>query len=363
MIVVLGILEVCVRIFFPQERAIYIADPLIRTIHKANIDTIREKQDEIKAHIVTNKQGFAGQDFVLEKPAGTYRIAAMGDSFTEAFDVDVDKSFPTLLQNMLTESTHTPYQVYNFGMSGDGATLELLTYEKYASTYKPDLVLWQIYLGNDLADDMLLRADGTATGTSASAPTETHTGFLRSFLSNSFQSPRFFIREFEKIAVAREMMARYGIVSRQLSNYDEQRAYPFVYDVYNAGEKTVFTDNFALMCDSIKRFKSETAQNGTKLAVVIIPAREEVIDSDWENLLNQYPEMKTKTWDRLQPQQKVLDCLTKEGISYADMYPVFRAKQNQDTGEGRVYYYTDQHINEGGHALVAKSVFDLLSKK
>lgn len=359
LIIAFALVEIGVRVFVPQERPIFIADPLIRTIHKANIDTIREKGTEVKAHIQTNAQGFVGEDFVHEKPAGTYRIAAIGDSFTEAFDVDVDKSFSALIATQLTDAHQTPYQVYNFGISGSGSTLEYLTYTKYAQSYSPDLVLWQIYLGNDLADDLLLRADSLSTSTATTTTTtETHTGYLRSFLSNTFQSPRFFIREFEKISAVHEMLARYGIVSRMLSHYDEERTYPFVYDVYNSGETTVFTKNFSHMCDSVKEFNKETTAHGTRLVVLIIPAREEVIDEEWNAILEQYPTMKDKTWDRLLPQKQLKKCLEQEGVSYVDMYPVF--KQQIASGAPRMYYYTDQHINGVGHETVSKSVVDYL---
>src|SRR3989344_4902033 len=210
--------ELLVRIFVPQERPLFIADPLIRTIHRSDVDTIR-KGSEYQAHIRTNTQGFVGDDFIVEKPTGTYRIAALGDSFTEAFDVDIDKSYTVLLERMLTESRKTLQQVYNFGISGAGSTHELLTYTKYAATYNPDMVLWQIYLGNDLADDLLLRTDGMGTST----VTEARTGTVRAFLSNNFQSLRFFIREFEKITAVHDLLARYSIVSRQLDYYDAGR--------------------------------------------------------------------------------------------------------------------------------------------
>jgi len=346
--------ELLVRIFAPQERPLFIADPLIRTIHKPNVDTMR-KGPEYQAHIHTNAQGFIGKDFSIEKPPGTYRIAALGDSFTEALDVDVDKSYTALLEGMLTESHKTPYQIYNFGISGAGSTHELLTYTKYAAAYNPDMVLWQVYLGNDLADDLLLRADGMGTSTA----TEARTGTLRAFLSNNFQSPRFFIREFEKIEAVHELLTRYSIVSRQLDYYDAGRAYPFVYDVYNAGEKTVFSENFSLMCDFVHEFKSETSARGDRLVVLLIPAREQVLDEEWEKILDAFPEMKKKTWNRLQPLEKMRACLDQESVPYVDLYPIFKAALN--AGNERMYYHTDPHLNEYGHTLVAKSVFDFLS--
>ena len=346
--------EMLVRVFAPQERPLFAADPLIRTIHKSNVDTIR-KGSEYQSHIRTNAQGFVGEDFIVKKPPGTYRVAALGDSFTEAFDVDVDKSYAALLAGMLAQARKTPYQVYNFGISGAGSTHELLTYTQYAAAYDPDLVLWQIYLGNDLADDLLLRADGLGT----SSVTKARTGALRAFLSNNFQSPRFFIRKLERISAVHDVLARYSIVSRQLDYYDTERAYPFVYDVYNEGEQTVFSENFSLMCDFVREFKRETAARGSSLAVVIIPAREQVIDEEWQKILDAFPEMKEKKWNRLQPLEKLRACLDQETVPYADLYPVFMSAQS--AGGERAYYRTDPHLNPYGHELVAKSVFDLLS--
>lgn len=345
--------EVLVRIFAPQERGLFIADPYIRTIHKPNVETIR-KTVEYESRMKTNSQGFVGEDFSLAKGENTYRIATLGDSFTEAFDVDLDKSYSSLLEKTLdSASGELDYQVYNFGVSGSASTHELLTYKHYASVYQPDIVIWQIYLGNDLADDLLLRSNIESAG----APTieEARTGTLRAFLSNNFHSPRFFLRQLEKISAIRDVLAKYNIISRQLDTYDAKRSYPFIYDVFNVGEDTIFTENFPLTCEFVEQFKDETTKNNSNLIVLLIPSKEEVIDEEWDKLLAQFPEMKGKTWNRLQPLERLRPCLEEKEVAYVDMYPIF--KEIIDTGGERMYYSTDVHLNSYGHQLVAEALF------
>src|SRR3989344_169205 len=98
------VVEIFVRIFFPQERQLFMADPggKIRTVHVPNVDT-EKKTSEYTARIHTNAQGFNGNDFEADKPDGTFRIATLGDSFTEAFQVNYDKNYSVLLEEKLNQ--------------------------------------------------------------------------------------------------------------------------------------------------------------------------------------------------------------------------------------------------------------------
>lgn len=355
LLVLFGVVEITVRIFAPQSGRTFIADPFIRTIHAKNVST-RQEREGVVAFSKTNEQGFIGDDFVTEKKENTFRIAVIGDSFTEAFEVGTDNSFTALLEKSLNgKNGPSSYETYNFGISGAGSTHELLTYEHYAKKYNPDMVIWQIYLGNDLSDDLLL-IDNIKDGESPDA-TEAQTGYLRAFFSNNFHSPRFFLRKIEKIKAIYSLIARYNIVSRNqhfYDNPDKQNTYPFIYDIFNSAEKTIFTNNFSLTCEFAKEFKEKTFRDNVPLLVVLIPSKYQVLEGDWEKLLSKFPSMQEKTWDRLQPSIPIRKCLGEQKIDYIDMYPIFE-KIIQDGGE-RMYFVTDDHFNVFGHQLTAEAI-------
>jgi len=344
----LVLLEIGVRIFSPQERALFRADPYIRTSHLPNINTVR-KTTEYTAKIKTNPQGFVGNNFTIAKPPGTYRIATVGDSFTEAFQVNYDQSYSAVLEKNLNQSVAAarPFQVYNFGVSGFGTALELLTYQHYIRQYHPDLLVLQYYAGNDVTDDLLLAS-------SPAAPQDYNgvwLGRLRAWLSNQLQSPRFILRRLEQSKAITDVLARYRIATRANDFYNQPGRYPFLFDIYNQSDQTVFKNAWSANCQTIKQFQAATTADGIPLLIVLIPHRFELFPADWQATLQQYPTMQTEKWDLDQPLRRARQCFQSADISYIDMQTIFRAKLA--AGVPRMYYYSDDHFDANGHAIIA----------
>ena len=90
-----------------------------------------------------NYLGFNDEDYPVAKRPNTFRIAVLGDSFTEAFQVPRDQSFHTLLEKKLNEisSGNRRFEVLAFGRSGQGTRFQLEIYEKLVRYYNPDLVI------------------------------------------------------------------------------------------------------------------------------------------------------------------------------------------------------------------------------
>ena len=78
------------------------------------------------------------------------RIAIIGDSYIEAFQVDVDKSYPSLLRNEI----NTDYDVYSIGKSGAPLS-EYLNYSRYIKKYfDPDIFIFNV-VHNDYDESIL----------------------------------------------------------------------------------------------------------------------------------------------------------------------------------------------------------------
>jgi lysophospholipase L1-like esterase len=91
------------------------------------------------------------------KRPGVFRILALGDSFTWGANVQMNYTYPKLLEWMLNEGGERRYEVYNFGVNGAGTADELDLLEKLA-VHEPDLVLIGYFL-NDPAKDSELAED------------------------------------------------------------------------------------------------------------------------------------------------------------------------------------------------------------
>ncbi len=115
-----------------------------------------EFKSEGHAHVRVNSAGFRDRERALAKPKGTVRIAVLGDSYIEGLQVELDKTFPAVLERQLNDCGAfggAAVEVLNFGVSSYGTAQQLLTYRYHASKYSPDLVLAAVFVGNDIRNN------------------------------------------------------------------------------------------------------------------------------------------------------------------------------------------------------------------
>jgi hypothetical protein len=96
------------------------------------------------------------REYARAKPAGVYRIAVLGDSYSEAMQVPRSQTYWALLAGRLAACGFRdarPVEVLNFGVSGYGTAQEVLALESTALGYRPDLVLLQFTNGNDVRNN------------------------------------------------------------------------------------------------------------------------------------------------------------------------------------------------------------------
>lgn len=111
------------------------------------------KQYEGQSWIQINSDGWRGPEVALKHPPGTFRIALLGDSYIEAFEVPFQKTMGEILEPRLAALRGTPVEVLNFGEGGYGTTQQLLTLQHEVWKYSPDLVLLAVTTGNDISDN------------------------------------------------------------------------------------------------------------------------------------------------------------------------------------------------------------------
>ncbi|WP_156797793.1 SGNH/GDSL hydrolase family protein [Synechococcus sp. CB0205] len=117
----------------------------------------REGRGEVRI----NRAGFRGRDVDQSPAPRVLRIAVLGDSFTEALQVDEQQSFVQQLQERLASADHCSLrrkdsagvEVLNFGVGAYGTGQQLLTWRHLARRYRPDWVLLVVYPGNDFTDN------------------------------------------------------------------------------------------------------------------------------------------------------------------------------------------------------------------
>jgi lysophospholipase L1-like esterase len=85
-------------------------------------------------------------DYPIDKPPNTYRIIALGDSYTFGLGVDTKDNWPEQLEDQLNKNINCnqnkKFEVINLAMSGYGVEYISHRYLTRGIKYKPDLIIW-----------------------------------------------------------------------------------------------------------------------------------------------------------------------------------------------------------------------------
>ena len=92
--------------------------------------------------LVTNSQGLRDREYSIAKPAHTFRVAVLGDSFTMPAGVRIEDSFHSRIEDELNASRkERHWEFLNFGVSAYQLTQYLAVLKEKAIRYDPDLIL------------------------------------------------------------------------------------------------------------------------------------------------------------------------------------------------------------------------------
>jgi hypothetical protein len=89
-----------------------------------------------------NQYGYLGPDYSPEKKAGTLRIALLGDSYVESFQLFRRDQFHSIIENKLSQNLGMPVEVLNFGRSGFDLADMYAYQQTFVKRFHPDLVVY-----------------------------------------------------------------------------------------------------------------------------------------------------------------------------------------------------------------------------
>jgi len=84
-------------------------------------------------------------NYAVEKPADTFRIITLGDSFTYGANVNTKDNWTEKLEDLLNsdqEINHLKFEVINLGVSGFDIPYLIKRYQDIGAKYHPDLIIW-----------------------------------------------------------------------------------------------------------------------------------------------------------------------------------------------------------------------------
>lgn len=95
----------------------------------------------LEGPVETNSYGFFDGEHSLQKPAGTIRIAVLGDSVARGWGVSRDQRFDHVLENQLNRDLGQHFEVLNFAVPGYRLTQILDVALEKAQRWQPDVYL------------------------------------------------------------------------------------------------------------------------------------------------------------------------------------------------------------------------------
>jgi lysophospholipase L1-like esterase len=146
--------EIAARIVFPappdptrQPQIVYQIDPELRYILAPNQ---RGWIDD--GFVTTNSLGFRGPEVALPKPAGRFRIVAIGDSLTFGWGVNDDETFCRRLEQLVASRfPGRDVDFVNLAVGGYNTRQEVGLLRRHVDRLQPDLVLVGLY-SNDIPE-------------------------------------------------------------------------------------------------------------------------------------------------------------------------------------------------------------------
>jgi hypothetical protein len=112
---------------------------------------------ETRQYVRVNTRGFHDQEREYAKPQNTLRIAVLGNSWTEALQVPLDKNYCAVLEKNLQLRGcfgGKNVEVLNFGVAGYSTAQELLVLREEVWKYHPDEVMVALYPARDIANNV-----------------------------------------------------------------------------------------------------------------------------------------------------------------------------------------------------------------
>jgi hypothetical protein len=306
-----------------------------------------------------NSHGLRDREIPYERQ-GIFRILVLGDSFTEGLQVPVESTFSKLLEQRLG-SADASIEVLNAGVSGYGTDNELLFYLAEGRKYRPDLVLLVFNTSNDIL--------------------ENHYGLMRGTGFPYPQKPYFELEDgrlagqnfplpvpppgARATAYLQRILTRHSTLYRllpvlNLSGPGGAHAAltpvpgTVPIEVYLADYPETWRVAWRLTRGLVLRLRQEVESRGSRFAVVVINAKEEVVERRWQWTLFANPSLKSRAWDVDKPNRLITSFLARRGIPNIPLLDVFRSYYHTTKTSG--FYEWDVHWAANGHELAANAI-------
>ncbi len=344
---------------------------------------------ETTARVTYNVEGWRDLDRTIENPARRFRILVLGDSFMEAYSVNLDRAFHQQMQTLAGEAGHR-LETINLGVGGYGTLQEYLAFREMGQRYGADLVLLGFYVANDVRNNSLeleqmmnsnpLKVssrpflDPDPTQPWQISQIDFEAAQRRYEMARSQQnSPLYqFANQFILFRVGQRVVTEKFQLNtssprhtRQTSTAsdlnDREQLELALYGINYCEEPLEYTRAWNLTSRILARLKRDVEAAGSQLIVFSVPALEEVSPKEWQKVKSKVTDPNRLCLADAPGHQRLKAILETLDIDFVDLLPDFR--QAAQIEETELFWQSERHWNPAAHALAAKQVLSFLSKK
>lgn len=332
-----------------------------------------------RQEVALNSLGMHDTERRPEKPADTFRLLLLGDSFVQALQVDEAAAVHRVLEDYLNRK-HGPsparFEVLAGGVSNWGAGQQLIYYREQGHRFQPDLVLLMFYLGNDLEDNLpgnvitidsfncyapyfAVCEDGLNPAPLTYAPgisgLDHNCSPGRRLLINTmgwlYQRSRLY-RQLDPLIVANRPRPLFG------------RAYPVRFQaLYYPQPEPELEQAWRITQALLLQLKREVEADDAQFAVALF-SPETIVEflvhpaGARQAFIDQHPELAGLQVDL--PNSRLTAFLIEQGIPFVDLTPLMVERQR--AGGEPLYIFGDSHWTVAGHRAVAELLAQWLAQ-
>lgn len=361
---------------------LYSPDPDVGWTHepglRATFAKCGREFSEFQTRVRFNSLGLRDGERTVAKAPGTFRVLVLGDSYTEALQVDAEETFTSKLERLLARSGgNAPldgmraaapgvrFEVLNAGVAGYGTDNALLWYQRDLWKLEPDLVLLAMS-PNDLYENSrellengpLLYPDKPYFVLDGG---ELH---VRNRPVPPYVAPRRPRRERFLEALYRDPLYRLVTGRPRPPGRDDVRyigkggnaGQVLMLEQYLPGRSDRWTTADVVTRALVGELRAAVERHGGRFAVVVLPDLR-TVDPGMMALSVKALHL-PGNFDAEVPYRQLVEIARSSGAPSVDLLPVFR----QQPADGpSIFLQSDPHYTAAGHTIVAGALNEFLT--
>ncbi len=327
------------------------------------------------AHVKINSKGLRDYEYEYKKPDNVFRILILGDSFTTAFQVELEQTFHKILERLLNNSARTTkdIEVINVSQPNYGTAEEYLRLKFDGIKYEPDLIILAFYIGNDFRNNspdldrairpFFILKDGQLHLDDSYKIEKQYKDALMGYSHPLRRFSRFLLRHSHSYRFVR---TRLNLLRMQLTHNNSKAAttkehqLPLDYEIFSSDLDNRWKNTMEVTKALMLGIKRISNVNGADFLLLSIPMGEQVHDESRKMLIKKYPN--EKSWNFERPDRILSKFCQANNINYLPILSQFRHNARQT---GRMLYFNNYngHLTAEGHELLAEIIFEELTTK